>query len=260
MEAQPVTAYDDILYHAEQGVATITINRPAKLNAFRDQTADELLDAFAKADADSDIRAAIVTGAGRAFGAGYDLAQITPDAVPALDDVLERHFNPLIRFMRNSRLPIVSAVNGACAGAAIGLALAGDIVLAARSSYFYEPFVNIALIPDAGNTLFLPRIVGRGRALPMMLLGDRIGAEKALAWGLVWEVHEDDALMQAAAAIAAKLSGLDPAAVAATKRLVTSASDFSIDEQLGLERDLQGIAGRSDAVQKEITAFFARRR
>lgn len=251
--------YEDVTLDINGHIATIAINRPARLNAFRDRTADELRGALAVASADSEVRAVILTGNGRAFGAGYDLAQITPDEVPALDHVLETHFNPLIKAMRESRLPIVTAVNGPCAGAAIGLALAGDIVLVARSAYFYEPFVNIALVPDAGNTLFLPRIIGRARALPMMLLGDRISAAKALEWGLVWEVHDDDLLMNAAITIAAKLSGLEPDAVAATKRLVTAASDFGMDEQLGLERDLQGIAGRSEAVQKEIAAFFARK-
>lgn len=250
--------YEDITLHVSAGIATITINRPTRLNAFRNQTADELHDALKRAEADPEARAVILTGAGRAFGAGYDLAQINPSEVPALDHVLEAHFNPLIRALRESPLPVVTAVNGPCAGAAIGLALSGDVILAARSAYFYEPFVNIALVPDAGNTLFLPRMIGRARAMPMMLLGDRISAEKALAWGLIWEVTDDDLLMNAALTIAAKLASLDPAAVAATKRLVTAASDFSMDGQLDLERDLQGIAGRSEAVQKEVAAFFAK--
>lgn len=250
--------YEDITLHVNAGIATITINRPARLNAFRNQTADELRDALGRAEADPEARAVILTGAGRAFGAGYDLAQINPSEAPALDTVLEVHFNPLIRALRESPLPVVTAVNGPCAGAAIGLALSGDVILAARSAYFYEPFVNIALVPDAGNTLFIPRMIGRARAMPMMMLGDRISAEKALAWGLIWEVTDDDLLMNTALTIAAKLAGLDPAAVAATKRLVTSASDFSMDGQLDLERDLQGIAGRSEAVQKEVAAFFAK--
>lgn len=250
--------YEDITLHVNVGIATITINRPTRLNAFRNQTADELHDALKRAEGDGEARAVILTGAGRAFGAGYDLAQINPSEVPALDHVLEVHFNPLIRAMRESPLPVVTAVNGPCAGAAIGLALSGDVILAARSAYFYEPFVNIALVPDAGNTLFIPRMIGRARAMPMMLLGDRISAEKALAWGLIWDVTDDDLLMNTAITIAAKLASLDPAAVAATKRLVTSASDFSIDDQLDTERDLQGIAGRSEAVQREVAAFFAK--
>ena len=183
-----MSKYEDISVQLEKGVVRITIERPARLNAFRDQTADELLDALRWADAAADARAIILTGAGRAFGAGYDLSTIQPNETPDLDRVLERHFNPLIREMRATRLPIVCQVNGPCAGAAVGVALAGDIVIAARSAYFYEPFVGIALVPDAGNTLFLSRLIGRARAAPMMMLGDRVSAEEARGWGLIWRV------------------------------------------------------------------------
>lgn len=250
--------YEDITFQVKAGIAAITINRPDRLNAFRNQTADELHHALKRAEAGGEARAVLLTGAGRAFGAGYDLAQINPSEVPALDHVLETHFNPLITALRESPLAVVSAVNGPCAGAAIGLALAGDVILAARSAYFYEPFVNLALVPDAGNTLFIPRMVGRARAMPMMLLGDRISAEKALAWGLIWDVVDDDQLLDIAEKIAGKLASLDSDAVAATKRLVTSASDFSMSAQLDLERDLQGVAGRSEAVQRQVSAFFAK--
>jgi 2-(1,2-epoxy-1,2-dihydrophenyl)acetyl-CoA isomerase len=161
--------------------------------------------------------------------------------------------------MRQSRLPIVSQVNGPCAGAAVGVALAGDIVIAARSAYFYEPFVGIALVPDAGNTLFLPRIIGRIRAAPMMFLGDRIGAEEALSWGLVWRVFDDADLLAEAEKIAATLVARTPGAIAATKRLVTAAADFGMDGQLDLERDLQGIAGRTTEMKEAIAAFFTKK-
>jgi 2-(1,2-epoxy-1,2-dihydrophenyl)acetyl-CoA isomerase len=255
-----MSSYEDISYAATDGVARITVERPGKLNAYRNQTADELADAFRRAEADPDIRVAILTGSGRAFGAGYDLSTVAPGEVPALDHVLETHFNPLVRLMRRSRLPIISQVNGPCAGAAVGIALAADIVMAARSAYFYEPFVGIALVPDAGNTLFLSRLIGRVRAAPTMLLGDRIGAEEALSWGLVWRVHDDAGLAAEVNGIAAKLVSLAPDAVAATKRLITEAADFGLDEQLDLERDLQGIAGRTPETKQAIAAFFAKRR
>lgn len=254
-----MTSYNDISSRHEGGIAHITVERPARLNAYRNQTADELLDAFRRAEDDAAIRAVIFTGAGRAFGAGYDLSTVKPGEVPELDQVLEQHFNPLVRHMRHSRLPIVSQVNGACAGAAVGIALAGDIVIAARSAYFYEPFVGIALVPDAGNTLFLPRAVGRIRAMPAMLLGDRISAEEALNWGLVWRVLDDSELAAEAARIAEALASRTPSAIAATKRLVTAATDFDMDEQLDLERDLQGIAGRTPEMKEAIAAFFAKR-
>lgn len=253
-----MSGYSDISSVHDGAIARITVERPTRLNAYRDQTADELNDALARAEADPAIRAVILTGSGRAFGAGYDLSTVQPDVVPALDEVLERHFNPLVRRMRNSRLPIISQVNGPCAGAAVGIALAGDIVIAARSAYFYEPFVGIALVPDAGNTLFLPRLAGRIRATPAMLLGDRISAEEALDWGLVWKVFEDADLAAQADSIAARLAGRAAGAVAATKQLITAASDAGIDAQLDLERDLQGLAGRTPEMKAEIAAFFAK--
>jgi len=255
-----VTEYADISYRIEGAVARVTVERPERLNAYRDQTADELADAFRRAEADPAVRVAILTGAGRAFGAGYDLSTIAPASSPDLDRVLEVHFNPLIRLMRATRLPIVTRINGPCAGAAVGVALAGDIIVAARSAYFYEPFVGIALVPDAGNTLFLPRLAGRVRAAPAMLLGDRIGAEEARDWGLIWRVFDDENLDAETDAIARRLAGLRPAAIAATKQLIVAASDTALDDQLDLERDLQGEAGRSPDMKVAIAAFFASRK
>ena len=255
-----MTAFEDISYRVDGGIAHITVTRPDKLNAYRNETADELNAAFLKAEADASVKVAILSGEGRAFGAGYDLATVKPDETPALDDVLERHFNPLVRTMRCSRLPVISMVNGPCAGAAVGIALAADIVVAARSAYFYEPFVGIALVPDAGNTLFLTSMLGRVRASAMMLLGERVSAEQALEWGLVWKVYDDADLSAEANKIAAKLAGLAPAAVAATKRLIAAASDPDIETQLDLERDLQGDAGRSPEMKAAIAAFFAARK
>jgi 2-(1,2-epoxy-1,2-dihydrophenyl)acetyl-CoA isomerase len=252
--------FADVNYGVEAGVARLAVNRPDKLNAYRDRTADELRAALSRAEADPSVKAVLLTGEGRAFGAGYDLSTIDPNATPALDDVLQIHFNPLVEAMRRSRLPIVAAVNGPCAGAAVGIALAADIVLAGRSTYFYEPFVGIALVPDAGNTLFLSRMLGRVRASGMMLLGDRIDAARALDWGLLWEVVDDERLQPRAAEICAKLAGLDGDAVAATKTLIAKAADFGAAEQLALERDLQGAAGRTPAMKQRIAAFFARQK
>lgn len=255
-----MSAFDDITYAVAGGVARIAVNRPDRLNAYRNRTADELKAAIDRAGADEAVRAVLLTGEGRAFGSGYDLSTVQPHETPALDDVLERHFNPLVHAMRSSRLPIVAAVNGPCAGAAVGIALAADIVLAGRSAYFYEPFLGIALVPDAGNTLFLSRMLGRVRASGMMMLGDRIDAQRALEWGLVWEVVDDAALAARAAETCARLTQLDADALAATKRLIAAAADFGIGPQLELERDLQGRAGRAPAMKERIAAFFARRR
>ncbi len=252
--------YEDISVSLEAGVTRITVERAARLNAYRDQTADELLDAFRQAEENPEARVIVLKGAGRAFGAGYDLSTIVPDATPELDRVLDRHFNPLIRRMRSCRLPIVSQVNGPCAGAAVGVALAGDIVVAARSAYFYEPFVGIALVPDAGNTMFLTQLIGRARAGPMMMLGDRISAETAESWGLIWRAFADSELPARTDEIAATLASRAPAALAATKRLIASAADRQLDAQLDLERDLQGEAGRTPEMKRAIAAFFSARK
>lgn len=252
--------FADVNYSVSEGVARLAVNRPDKLNAYRDRTADELRAALAKAEADTSVGAVLLIGEGRAFGAGYDLSTIDPHATPALDEVLEVHFNPLVEAMRRSPLPIVAAVNGPCAGAAVGIALAADIVVAGRSTYFYEPFVGIALVPDAGNTLFLSRMLGRVRASGMMLLGDRIPADRALDWGLVWEVVEDESLARRAGEICTRLARLDRGAVSATKKLIANAADFGAEEQLALERDLQGAAGRTPAMKERIAAFFSRQK
>ena len=251
--------YEDIQVSVAGGIATVAFNRPDRLNALRNQTGDELQDALSALESDSSVRVLILTGTGRAFGAGYDLTTIKPDETPQLDEVLEKHFNPVVRQMRNSRLPIISKVNGPCAGASVGLALAGDIVVAARSAFFYEPFVGIALVPDAGNTLFLPRIIGRVRAAPMMLLGDRVSAEEALSWGLVWKIFDDEALGEEVETIASKLAQLSPFAIASTKRLMARAAEPDLDPMLDLERDLQGAAGRSPEMKAAVAAFFAKR-
>jgi 2-(1,2-epoxy-1,2-dihydrophenyl)acetyl-CoA isomerase len=255
-----VKSFTDISYVVSGAVARITVTRPDKLNACRNETADELRAALGQAEADPAIKAVIMTGEGRAFGVGYDLSTIKPDETPQLGEILDRHFNPLILQIRQSRLPIITAVNGPCAGASVGIALAGDIVLAARNAYFYEPFVGIALVPDAGNTLFLSRMLGRVRASGMMLLGDRISAEQARDWGLVWAVCDPEELGAEVDRVAAKLASLAPAAVAATKRLIGAASEHGLAGQLTLESDLQGEAGRSPEMKAAIQSFFASRK
>ncbi|MCP1337704.1 enoyl-CoA hydratase-related protein [Futiania mangrovi] len=255
-----MTGYSDISYATGDGVARIALARPDKLNAFRNETADQIGHALARAEDDPDVCAVILTGEGRAFGAGYDLSTLAEGTTPDLGHVLEAHFNPLVRQMRHSPLPIVAAVNGPCAGAAVGIALAADIVLAAKSAFFYEPFVGIALVPDAGNTLFLTQMMGRMRAAGMMLLGDRIGAEQACDWGLVWKVVEDAALAGEADAVAKKLATLAPHAIAGTKKLIAQAGDVGLDDALDTERDLQDAAGRTPEMQAAIKAFFAARK
>lgn len=232
-------SYQDITVETDGPVATLTVNRPDKLNAMRNETADDLRAAFAALEGDDTIRAVVVTGAGRAFGAGYDLSTVDLDEGCELGPVLENHFNPLVRTIRRSRLIVISAVNGPCAGVNVGLALAADIVLAADNAFFYEPFAGIALVPDGGNTLFIPRVAGRVRALSMMLLGEKIAAAQAREWGLVWAVHPAESLLAEARAAADRIAALPPLAAQRTKQLVTAATEDALDTQLDLERDYQ---------------------
>lgn len=255
-----MTNYSDIDFSVAGGIARIAVNRTKQLNAYRDQTADEILAAVNQCESDTSIRAVLLTGEGRAFGAGYDLSTIAPDDIPALDVVLEKHFNPVVRAIRGSRLPFVAAVNGPCAGASVGIALACDIVVAARSAYFYEPFVGIALVPDAGNTAFLTHIMGRGKASAMMLLGEKISADTASDWGLVWKVVDDGDLGAECQSICDTLASRDPGAIASTKQLIEASHHLSLDQQLDMERDLQGDLGRAPAMKAQIAAFFARKK
>ena len=250
----------DIVWTIDDGVVHLTVNRPDKLNALSSATADELRAAIAEIEAHADARSVVLTGAGRGFGAGYDLPAVDMTRTPQLDDVLNTHFNPLIRQIRQSRLPFVSAVNGPCAGASIGVALAADIVLAGRSTYFYEPFIGLGLVPDAGNTLFLTRMAGRVRASAAMMLGDRIGAEEAERWGLIWKVVEDETLLDEATATARRLADSSATAIAATKALIHAASEPDMSPMLDRESLAQGILGRGEEMRAAIEAFTRRRK
>ena len=251
---------DDITCTVADGIARLTVARPDKLNAMRDQTADELKAAITGLESDPEVRAIILTGEGRGFGAGYDLPAMDLSRTPELDHVLDTHFNPLIRKMRQSPLPIVAAVNGPCAGASIGVAFAADIVLAAKSAFFYEPFVGLGLIPDAGNTIFITRVAGRMKASGAMLLGDRISAEEAERWGLIWRVTEDADLADEASAIAARLAASSRDAIAATKALIRDAADPDLSRMLDAESHHQGVLGRGEEMRQAVEAFKAKAR
>ncbi len=249
----------DIIWTIDAGVVRLTVNRPDKLNALANATADALRAAIAEIEAHPDARAVVLTGAGRGFGAGYDLPAVDMSRTPQLDDVLNTHFNPLIRQIRQSHLPFVSAVNGPCAGASIGLALAADIVLAGRSAYFYEPFIGLGLVPDAGNTLFMTRLAGRAHASAAMLLGDRISAEEAERWGLIWKVTDDENLLGEATETAQRLAKSSAPAIAATKALIHAASEPDMSAMLDRESVSQGILGRGEEMRRAIEAFKNRK-
>jgi 2-(1,2-epoxy-1,2-dihydrophenyl)acetyl-CoA isomerase len=245
-----------------EGVATITLNRPDKLNAINEVMQAELAGALDRLEADATIRALLLTGAGRAFSAGQDLTDRVMgegDAPPDLGDTLDRLHNPLIRRLRRLERPIVCAVNGVAAGAGANLALACDLVLAARSANFIQAFCRLGLVPDAGGTYVLPRLVGAARAMGLALLGEPLTAEQAAAWGLIWRVVDDEQLMPEASALARRLATQPTKGLGLTKRALNASAANTLGEQLDLERDLQREAGRTRDYREGIRAFLEKR-
>ena len=243
------------------GYRVITLNRPEKLNATTAPMLRALRSAFEDAASDRTCRALLLTGAGRGFCAGQDLAAVnTLDPATAdLGALVEELYNPLIQLMRSHPLPVVCAVNGIAAGAGANLALACDIVLAARSASFVQAFARIALIPDAGGTWILPRLVGDARARALALLAEKISADQAAEWGMIWRVVEDEVLMAEAEKLAAHLAQQPTATLGLIKQALNASSTNGLDAQLALERDLQRQAGQSGDYAEGARAFLEKR-
>jgi 2-(1,2-epoxy-1,2-dihydrophenyl)acetyl-CoA isomerase len=255
-------AESTVLFEAADGTATITLSRPDKLNAFNEAMHRELAQAFDRIEADATIRAVLLTGAGRGFCAGQDLGDRMAgagDAPPDLGDTLERTFNPLIRRICRLERPVVCAVNGVAAGAGANLAFICDLVLAARSAQFIEPFCKLGLVPDAGGTYALPRLVGLARARGLALLGEPLSAERAESWGLIWRVVDDERLMEEATALVRHLATQATKGLGLIKRALLASATNSLDAQLDLERDLQREAGRTEDYREGVSAFMAKR-
>lgn len=244
----------------EQGanaVATVTIARPDRLNALSGRTVDELREAVESLDG-SGARCLLLTGEGRGFSSGADLASgggLPEDAGAAL----EKHFNPLVEALFALPIPVVAAVNGAAAGAGCSLALCADIVIAARSAYFLQAFVNIGLIPDAGATWLLPRLAGRARAMEMMMLGERIPAERALEWGMIARVVEDGELASEAMALAARLAQGPTLAYGLIRKLARESAHLPLGDALAAEREAQRDAGQTQDFKGAVMAFLQKR-
>lgn len=254
--------YDTILFEIEAGAARLTLNRPDRLNSVTVQMHQEVADALGRVEADETVRALLITGAGRGFCAGQDLQDraVSPDRASVdLGDSLERFYNPLIRRLTSLPKPVVCAVNGVAAGAGANIALACDIVLAAKSARFIQSFAGLGLIPDSGGTWVLPRLVGQARALGMAMTGEPIGAEKAEAWGLIWRAVDDDKLMGEANALVARFAAGPTRGLAETKRLIRTAGSRTLDEELDLQRDVMRELGRSEDFREGVAAFLEKR-
>lgn len=251
-----------VLVETADGVARLTLNRPDKLNVFNEAMHEALAAALAAAEADPACRCVLLTGAGRAFCAGQDLGDRVMgegDVPPDLGDTLDRLYNPLIRRLRALPVPVVCAVNGVAAGAGANIALACDIVLAARSARFIQAFARIGLIPDSGGTWLLPRLVGGARARALAMLAEPVTAEQAEVWGMIWRAVEDGALMAEATTLARHLATQPTAALALIKQALDASATSPLDRQLDLERDLQREAGRSADYAEGVRAFIAKR-
>jgi 2-(1,2-epoxy-1,2-dihydrophenyl)acetyl-CoA isomerase len=239
-------------------VRSLVLNRPDRLNSLTSEIFDALQAAFDDIATDPEVRAVLLTGAGRGFCAGADLLQGLSETTD-LGDLIESYYNPLVRRMRALPKPIVCAVNGVAAGAGMNLALAADIVVAGKTASFTQAFVRIGLIPDAGGTYFLPRSVGDGRARALAMLGETISAEQAEVYGIVWKTFDDATLMTEALTIATNLAAKPGEAIAAMKRLFEASGRNSLDDQLNLERDLQCAMGKTQDFAEGVQAFLEKR-
>jgi 2-(1,2-epoxy-1,2-dihydrophenyl)acetyl-CoA isomerase len=256
-------AYDTILLDVAKGAARLTLNRPDRLNSFNVEMHREVAEALSRVERDPEIRALLITGAGRGFCAGQDLSDraVTPgDDGVDLGESLENRYNPLIRQLIGLPKPVVCAVNGVAAGAGANIAFAADIVLAAKGAKFIQSFSNIGLIPDSGGTWILPRLAGQARALGLALTGEPLGAEKAESWGLIWRVFDDDQLAGEAEKLVERLAAGPTRGFAAIKMAMRKGWLAGLEEQLDLERDLQRDLGRSGDYREGVAAFMEKRR
>ncbi len=241
-------------------ILRLTLNRPDKLNSLTSGMLSDLGDALSDIAADADLRALVITGAGRGFCAGQDLREagaVTDGR--AVRNTVERLYNPIVRQIRGLDIPVIGAVNGVAAGAGANLALACDIVIAAESATFTMAFARIGLIPDAGGTYFLPRLVGHARALGMALLGDTISARSAAEWGLIWEVVPDAEFPSRIDALAARLAALPTRALALMKQAMNASGHHSLEQQLALEAELQPQAAETEDFREGVQAFLEKR-
>lgn len=261
----PTRSFETIAFSVENGVATLTLNRPERLNSFNDQMHAEVREALAAVRAgraDGSVRVLVLTGAGRGFCAGQDLsdrAVAAGDEAPDLGASVERNYKPLVLALRALDLPVIAAVNGVAAGAGANLALACDLVFAARSASFIQSFAKLGLIPDTGGTWILPRLLGPARALGLALLGDKLPAEQAEAWGLIWKCVDDEALMPTVQQVATTLAQGPTFGYAQTKRLIWTSDGEDFESQLNRERDAMTLCGRSHDYREGVAAFMEKR-
>jgi 2-(1,2-epoxy-1,2-dihydrophenyl)acetyl-CoA isomerase len=254
--------FECILFEVAEGLATITLNRPDKLNSFTSAMHDDLRHALDAVEKDNSVRCLLITGAGRGFCAGQDLSESVMSGDGQDADVgatLEKNYNVMVKRLRNLPIPVVCAVNGVAAGAGANFALVADIVIAARSASFIQAFTKIGLLPDCGGTYFLPRLVGTARTMGAAMLGEKISAERAEQWGLIWKCVDDADFIQESENLARHLANQATQGLALTKQAIYASSSNTLATQLDLERELQRIAGRTYDFREGVAAFNEKR-
>lgn len=247
-------------FSKNNGVATIKFNRPDKFNSFNKELALAVQDSLDNCEKDENIRAIVLTGEGKAFCAGQDLAEATDPNGPPLKSIVGKHYNPIIERIRAIEKPIIAAVNGVAAGAGANIALACDIVIAKNSAKFIQAFSAIGLIPDSGGTFFLPRLIGSQKALALMMTGDRISAEEAEKMNMIYKAIEDEGFDAYVSGFVAKIAIMPTRGLGLTKKAVNASFSNSLSEQLALEEQLQTEAGQTEDFKEGTTAFLEKRK
>lgn len=248
-------SFETILFAIEDGVATLTLNRPQLMNALSSQMRREITEALTALP--PEVRCVVMTGAGRGFCSGQDLTDRS--VATSVEATLRDEYEPMLRAMTDCPVPIIAAVNGVAAGAGANLALAADVVIATESASFIQAFTRIGLIPDAGGTFVIPRAVGNARAMGMMLFAEPISALQAVEWGLIWEALPDEAFAEGVAARARHLANGPTLAYRAIREAVTQSTQNDLDSQLALEARLQGQAGKTRDFMEGVSAFLEKR-
>jgi 2-(1,2-epoxy-1,2-dihydrophenyl)acetyl-CoA isomerase len=256
--------YKNILFTVEAGVARLTLNRPDKLNSFTGEMHAELRDALDCVQDDKSVRVLVLTGAGRAFCAGQDLADPdmarTPSGgMPDIGNVVEKNYKPLVLRLQNLRVPTIAAVNGIAAGAGASVALACDLVVASKSASFLQAFSKIGLVPDTGGTWFLPQRVGMARAMGLALLADKLPAEKAAEWGLIWAAYDDAEFAAKVDAMAGQLASMPTKALVRTRQAMHAAAGHTLEQQLSFEGGFMRELGWSPDYAEGVAAFMEKR-
>lgn len=249
-----------ILVSRHEGVAILRLNRPDKFNSFNREMAMQLQAALDEAATDANVRAVLITGEGKAFCAGQDLAEAIDPNGPGIEAIVSEHYNPIILRIRRLEKPVVAAINGVAAGAGANIALACDVVLAASSASFIQAFSKIGLVPDSGGTFFLPRLVGFQRASALMMLGDKVSAADALQMGMVYKVVDDAALQETALQTASTLAAMPTKAIGLTKRLLNESMSSNLTQQLHREGHEQVAAAQTHDYNEGVQAFLEKRK